>query len=310
MSEPALKIGLFGCPTALHTRTGQFVPLGRPSRLLIACLLLQGRRPHRRELIADRLWPLATPESATRSFRTALWRLRRVLEPVGIEKGTYVVVSSNGEVGFNWESSFTADVLELETGVRAFEDDASTMPADRRIATLKAALDQYSGDLLEGSVEDWVIYERERLRRLYLRGLNALFRAMAEAGRPRTAIRYGRKILELDPVRESTHRRMLRLYAKSGQHEQSISLYRELVERLRSELGVAPTRATREVYEAVLRSRTDSPSDSSSDSPDGITDGRQPDLADQMRSCLDDCDAARVQLKDALSRLRNLLNQG
>ena len=180
-------------------------------------LILDGQRLHRREALADRLWPTATSESAAKSFRTALWRLRSALEPEGTPSGAYIITSPNSEIGFNWDSDFTADVLEFESGIKAFADPSSDLPPEQRIHELKVALDLYSGELLDGSVDEWLIYERERLRRLYLRGLKAMLRTMFEMGRYNTAIRYGRKILALDPLQESTHRDMLRLYAKNGE---------------------------------------------------------------------------------------------
>jgi DNA-binding SARP family transcriptional activator len=47
-------------------------------------------------------------------LNTALWRLRKVLEPAGVPRGTYLVTTSMGKVRFNRLSNYGLDVAEFE----------------------------------------------------------------------------------------------------------------------------------------------------------------------------------------------------
>lgn len=301
-SEPSLRIRLFGCPRVLHAHAGSSYGLGRPLRLLMACLLMQGQRSHHREALAGKIWPKAPQESAARSFRTALWRLRRILEPEGTEKGSYLMVTSNGEVRFNWDGDFSADVVDFENGVKGYEDTVTGLTEPGGIAHLKLALDLYNGELLEGSWDDWVIYERERLRRLYLRGLNIVFKSQIDTGEYDDALRYGRRILALDPLRESTHRDMLRLYALNGQRAEAINQYECLVQDLRQELDVEPADATKSVFRGTLDSAANQLAEiSDRESKSEIT-----HVVKDFADCLEEIDNSRKKLRAILTRITDI----
>jgi len=300
LSEPALQIYLFGCPKVTRASDASSHGLGRPLRLLMACLLMDGQRAHHREALAGKIWPMAPQAAAAKSFRTALWRLRGILEPRGTTKGSYLVVAPNGEVTFNWDGDFRADVVEFERSVTTFERSAEPLTDRSDIHALKSALELYDGELLEGSWDDWVIRERERLRRLYLRGLNLLLESQSRAGNYNDALRIGRRILALDPLRESTHRRMLKLYGLSGQRAEAVRHYAALSDDLRVELDVQPAEATRRVFEAVVeRSAPDN-------CPLSLATGEIDTALRQFASCLDDIESSRKRLRKILDSLTNI----
>src|SRR3546814_2031328 len=57
--------------------------------------------------------------------------------------------------------------------------------------------------------------------------------------------------VSIDPYREGAHRHRLRALALMGRRSDALTLYREIEQRLRRDLGVEPEAATREVLEAV-----------------------------------------------------------
>ena len=58
--------------------------------------------------------------------------------------------------------------------VAAFERLLATDDADGRTAALREAVGLYSGDLLEGHVDEWLLAERDRLRQRCLEALAEL----------------------------------------------------------------------------------------------------------------------------------------
>src|SRR5439155_3644745 len=71
-------------------------------------------------------------------------------------------------------------------------------------------------------------------------------------GDPAGAIAYAERLLRQDPLHEETYRLLMRLNDSLGDRARAIRVYHVCVATLERELGVAPSAATREVYEALL----------------------------------------------------------
>jgi hypothetical protein len=67
---------------------------------------------------------------------------------------------------------------------------------------LEDAVALYTGELLEGSYDDWLVDERERLARLHLEALEDLARRHAHHERWPQAIRDAERLVAGDPLRE------------------------------------------------------------------------------------------------------------
>ncbi len=65
---------------------------------------------------------------------------------------------------------------------------------------LQAAVDAYAGDLLEGSYDDWLLDERERLRDRYLDALERLRRRLEARGDWAAAIRCAERLAARRPA--------------------------------------------------------------------------------------------------------------
>jgi tetratricopeptide (TPR) repeat protein len=67
------------------------------------------------------------------------------------------------------------------------------------------------------------------------------------------AIAWARRRLDVEPLAESAHRELIRLLALGGDRPAALAAARALSERLRSELGIPPSAATRALVEDVRR---------------------------------------------------------
>ena len=114
-----------------------------------------------------------------------------------------------------------------------------------------AALELCRGELLEGFEEDWARSARERHRERVIGLLEALAQAAERRDDPGEALTLTRRQVEQDPFDEQAHRRLIDRLAGAGDRAGAIRTYRALAERLRRDLGVAPSRATRELIERL-----------------------------------------------------------
>jgi DNA-binding SARP family transcriptional activator len=66
------------------------------------------------------------------------------------------------------------------------------------------------------------------------------------------AVRAGRRLIGLAPLRESGYRYLMHALAAEGNLAEALGVYGRLSECLRDQLGVSPSPATRDLYERLL----------------------------------------------------------
>jgi DNA-binding SARP family transcriptional activator len=227
----------------------------RASQLLLSYLLLQYHRSCSREQLAGFFWGDHIDDRARRCLSSALWRLRRVLEPDGIRPGTYLLAST-AEVGFNWNSNHWLDVAVFEEHVGRILSKPPQAMDEVDVTKLKQALQLYSDGLLSGFYEDWVLRERERLRCLHLNCLAHLMHYYEYHEAFEESLAYGKQILERDPLREEIHRKMMRLYMAHGQRALAMRHYELCCSVLATELGIRPMEETQALYNQIEKGLT------------------------------------------------------
>ncbi len=247
-----LRISLFGYVEIAHDDWPADVKIPRIAQALLVYLLLERHRLHPRETLLNLFWGDYNEKKARKCLSTTLWRLRSVLEPEDIPKGTYLLTTSAGEIGFNLESVHWLDVAVFEEIVKHTlkKNPQSVTAAD--VQKLEQTLDLYTNDLLEGFYDDWALRERERFRELYLSVLEYLMHYFKQQGAYEQSLAYGQKILNCDPLRESIYRIMVRLYWKNGQSAKAIRQYRLCHEILATELNIAPMEETQKLYSQIV----------------------------------------------------------
>jgi DNA-binding SARP family transcriptional activator len=247
-----LRINLLGVFRISHDLHPVEINVGRALKGMLAYLVLFSGRIHAREVLAGLFWGDSTENHARSCLSTTLWRLRKILEPDGIPKGTYLLTPPTGEVGFNPESNHWLDVTELESHAQPILAKPYEALATHEVREMEKALDLYSGDLLEGFYEDWALTERERLRSLYIKSQAHLLGYYGQNGGYDKALACGHCILNLDPLREEIHREMMRLYVDCGRRIQAIQQYDKCCRILDAELGVPPMEETQALHARIL----------------------------------------------------------
>ncbi len=69
------------------------------------------------------------------------------------------------------------------------------------------------------------------------------------------AIQTGRRLVDLDPLRDDAHRSLMRIYQRAGRRADALKQYYRCVETLRRELNVEPAAATTRLYLEIRRRR-------------------------------------------------------
>jgi DNA-binding SARP family transcriptional activator len=246
-----LQVILLGNVRVTHNNWRNDIRLTREIQTLLAYLLLKRQRSHPREVLAGIFWAEQSQEKARRALNTALWRLKKILEPEGIPAGTYLISSHPGEVAFNCESQYWLDVEIFEKQINNIIALPSDTVDDSKIRGLEKIIDLYRGDLLEGVYDEWALRERERIRDLYLKSLEYLMQYYKFNKLYDKAGTYGQQILNLDPIREDVHREIMRLYLESGQRALAARQYAVCKLALIKELGVQPMEETQMLYAQI-----------------------------------------------------------
>jgi len=107
---------------------------------------------------------------------------------------------------------------------------------------------------LAGEDAPWIDEIRHQLTETRVRALECY--AATELGIGGTelagAVRAGRQLIRLAPLRESGYRYLMQALAAQDNVAEAIHVYGGLCECLRDQLGVSPSPATRQLYERLL----------------------------------------------------------
>ena len=129
------------------------------------------------------------------------------------------------------------------------------------LETLEQATALYRGDLLDGIVlrepafEDWLLVERQRLRHRAEEALTELITQSLATGARERAASAARRLLSLDPLRESACRALMQTHVERAETTQALKVYEILRDRLHRELGVKPEPETTRLYELIRQRR-------------------------------------------------------
>ena len=111
-------------------------------------------------------------------------------------------------------------------------------------------------EFLPGEDGVWIAEERQLLADIRVRALEAYAAAAFGTGGTElpAAVRAGRQLVRLVPLRESGYQLLMRALAAQGNVAEALRVYGDLREVLRDELGVSPCATSQAVYEEMLHS--------------------------------------------------------
>ena len=210
-----LQVRLLGAVAA--ERDGEQLSLQPPVSRLLAFLAVRPG-PHDRETVAGQLWSGSAAAAARANLRTAVWALRKAT-------GDDALTASRTSVGLR-PDAVIVDLADCR----------------RRAATgdMAAAATLCHSELLPGCAEDWAEAARRQLRAELAEVLAARSAAAERDGDTAAAARWSRLRCELDPLNEAVHADLVRQLAAAGDRAGALIAGREVIARLREDLGVRP----------------------------------------------------------------------
>lgn len=191
-------------------------PLRPRARLLLMLLALYHGTDVHRERLIDSLWPDATVTAGTRRLQVAVSSIRRHLEDHGVAP---TAVQRHGDAYRLQLPDATCDIQQLEQGITLIEDGSRAGDPVTLAGRADALIQLYRGDLLpEVGAAEWVVAERERLRLAAARALSTAADRCLELGRADLALWPARRVVELDPLRDSAWLVLSRIQRAVGDH--------------------------------------------------------------------------------------------
>lgn len=198
---------------------------------------------HTRYALATLLWSDASDRQARKNLRNVLYDLRPLVGP-------YLNITSQ-TVSFKQSSPHWLDVDTFTTGLKT---PLPKMPITR----LNEIIGLYRGEFLEGFYvrnttifEEWVLMHREHFRKLFIHGLDTLARQCVEQQEYVIGLTATKRLLALEPWRETTHRQQMLCLAHTGQRNAALMQYEMCRQILADELDTTPLAETTRLFEQL-----------------------------------------------------------
>ncbi len=218
---------------------GQSVALPASSQRVVAFLAVKAR-PLRRSYVAGTLWAESEEEHAAANLRSALWRLRRLRWQLVESVGTELWLGSTVRVDLDAALQYAHRATRWGSrGLKPREADS--------------AFELLASDLLPEWCDEWVTIERESFRQLRLHALEGICERFTAAGMLEAAVRAGLAAVEGEPMRESAHRILMKVYAAENNSSEVIRQYRLYRRMLEDELGVEPSVEMKDLVRGLFR---------------------------------------------------------
>jgi DNA-binding SARP family transcriptional activator len=237
-----ISVRLFG-ELELRRDDGRPMAVGSPRVASLLAYLLVHRAPQPRKRLASLLWPDSTESQARTNLRHLLHELKRAVPDID----RFVVLDTNA---LHWkaETLGSVDLDEFEDALK--RADAAAGTGD--LGAVRQAVALYKSDLLEGLEAEWIVPDRDRLRRRFAEALERLAIRLSQSGAYTEAIHHAERLLQHDPLREDSYRLLMRLHESQGARTTALRVYHTCVATLSRELGVKPSIATRRAYESLI----------------------------------------------------------
>lgn len=218
---------------------------GRQGRLLFTYLVVNRHRQVPRDELAEALWREPDPAAVDARLNPLLSKLRRVF-------GTEAVDGRS-----NLRLCLPDPWVDLEAAVDAVHRAESAVAQGDLLRAWGPSLTGLfvaERDFLAGEDAAWIDDIRHQINELRLRALECYAAAALGIGGTElsAAVRAGGQLIRQAPLRESGYRYLMQALADMGNIAEALAVYGRLSERLRDQLGVSPSPASRDLYERLL----------------------------------------------------------
>jgi SARP family transcriptional regulator, regulator of embCAB operon len=218
---------------------------GRQGRLLFTYLVINRHRQVPRDELAEALWREPDPAAVDTRINPLLSKLRRIFGADAVDGRSVLRLCLPGA----W--------VDLEAAAEAIHRAESSVAQQdwvRAWGPALTALFVAERGFLPGEEAPWIDEIRNQLTVLRLRALECYAAAALGIGGTElaAAVRAGRQLIGLAPLRESGYRYLMLALAGQDNLAEALDVYGQLSDCLRDQLGVSPSPATRELHQRLL----------------------------------------------------------
>ncbi len=225
----------------------------RKERALLAYLAVEQRQMHRRESLAEMLWPERPEGYARTNLRQALHGLRRAIGEQYIWISDEMIqVEPSQTIWLDTDAFRTIYKKTLNHTHRSVE----TCP--ECASSLQAAVELYRGDFMADvcladahGFQEWCVFHREQHFRYLLSALQSLSAYYQGQRDYELAHQYAWRYVNLAPLEEAAHRQLMTVLALSGRRTAALEQYHACSSLLSKELAVEPSTETQALYEKI-----------------------------------------------------------
>ena len=270
-------------------------------RGLLVYLLLHADQPLRRDMLMGLFWPEQSEKSARHNLRQSLYRLRQTFDKVEPKSSDQLLTMTRQEITLH-SDAFDSDVKQFEQLLKQSKMKDPTHLAE--------AASLYGGEFMSGfsltdtvAFDEWLLLQREGWLQQMMQILHSLVEYHEVQGESAKVTHYASRQIELEPLRESAYRSLMRASAGQGQRNKALAYYEACRRLLDQELGVEPTVETTALYEKIKAEAFPTQAPTS-------TDVQIPRLATPLVGRESDILAVTAHLLQPSCRLVSLLGEG
>jgi len=236
-----IQINVFGT-LVVFGLDGVRIPIaGNKQQALLSYLAVNPENPPSRDTLMNLLWGDRFNDQARQSLRQSISKLRQALASAD-EEALWI---DGDRIGINTDM--------VSTDLEKFSKNARLETPDGD----KIAVELFKGSLLDGlsvrenEFEEWLQVERNRTKEQAFPVFERLAALHLKNGDQSTAQAVAQQLIDIDPLRESSHRLLMRTYAQSGQRSAAIQQYNKCADMLLRELDVEPDVQTQKLLENI-----------------------------------------------------------
>ena len=187
-------------------------------------------------------WPDASTSELKLRFKNAIYRMRHAI-------GSDVVNFQDNYYLFNRMVDYEYDVQNF---IAAIKKASVKKNVNQKIEVYKIAVSLYKGTYLPRLDKTWVVADREKYLKMYIKAAEELALLYMNNKEFETSLETSQSALEFDPYYEPLHRMCMKVYAALGNKSAILHQFNKCRTILLKEIGTEPSDQTIALYESLI----------------------------------------------------------
>jgi len=196
------------------------------------------------------MWNSEKSDNPPGALRTAMHRVRSLLESLMPEFGRKLLLYKSG--GYMWDPE-----IEIFLDIEEFEKQIALLKSEEAADDIEAyiaALNLYEGDFLTMQSSDaWVVPVQAYYHNLYESAIEKAMPALQKTGRHTEAVIICRKALAIDQYSEPMYQHLMRFLLAMDKRQDVVTVYEDMSKLLLATFGVMPDQESRALYREALQ---------------------------------------------------------